>query len=544
MAEASVNLTTCPFCLNGCTSAVTFNGYQYRMEYPVDAAVNKGRLCPRGNSASVVIDHPQRLAYPLLDGKPIDWQRAEATAKDWLGRVKPAEVGIVYSRGRSADEVRRLHGLAQELGTPYLACGHIEPENAFNYRLAGVKDAALDQVEKSKAVLLVGDVFNTSPVAAGRMLDSRYADRKNRLVVVDSLRTRQSGFAHVFIQPEVGAEPYALLALAGLIDRKLGVDVDVWCQKAGVKRQHLEQAAALLGSETPGFVGSAMHTGRVCHPVLHSLASQLVALAAGKPFVGFRETALPFGPMSFAALKKALGDGKVKLLFWTGGLFPYSYANLLPELAKVEFRVATSIFVPDPVIPGLVLPMTAELERASRGACYWGPVERQALAQPLSGSREFSDVLGWFGRAAEAPETRSKPVTVADVVAMAKLATARPAGLVLVAEKKAIGLRGFYDREETVLVSAADAGRLAVQNGRTVRLTTSAGTAEFVAQVSDQARDGVLVIGANVHRNRQLLPLAVDEVTGELTVTPTGVEVGLSEGRVRAAAENPSVWVS
>ncbi|MFO7638721.1 MAG: hypothetical protein R6X14_05430, partial [bacterium] len=236
--------TTCPFCLNGCTSAVVFDGYQYRMEYAADGPVNRGRLCARGNSASVVIDHPKRLAYPLLDGKPVGWDEAASLVRAWRAAVKPEQVALVYSRGRGADEVGRLFGLAGEIGTDKIVCGHVEPENAFSLRLEGVRDATLADLEAAKAMLLVGDVFNTSPVAVGRMLEARYADRKNRLVVIDSIRTRQSGFAHVFIQVRPGTEPFALVALAGLLDEKLGADVDKLAGVAGVARGQLAAAAA------------------------------------------------------------------------------------------------------------------------------------------------------------------------------------------------------------------------------------------------------------------------------------------------------------
>lgn len=540
--------TTCPFCLNGCASGVVFNGVEHKMHYYPDAEVNKGRLCPRGNSANIVIDHRDRLCRPLLDGRDATWAEAEVLVRRWLSEVKPEELGIVYSRGRDAEDVRRLHGLARELETPNLACGHIEPESGFNHRLEGVSDATLADVEAAKAMLLVGDVFGTSPVASWRVVEARYADRKNRLVVVDSIRTRQAGFAHLFIRVRPGTEPFALMALAALIDPKVapGVEVDRYADLAGVKRQQLETAAVMLGPKAPGFVGSAMHTARVYNPALHSLASQLVAKAGAKPFIGFRETELPFGLVRLADLRKAMGEGRIRLLFWTGGLFPFSYEELLPETAKVEHLVSTSIFIPDPPVRGLVLPLTAELERSSKGRSYWGSIERSPLASPLSGTRPFGRVLEWFGQAAEKSEPTLKPTGVADVAAMA----ARAADLgraegdwLLVGEKKAIGLRGFHDPEETVSISRADAARLQVTNRGFLRLKSPTAELEFRAHVTDAVPVGVLAVGVNVHRNRTLFPLAADGLTGEATVTPVAVSVEKTARVPVARSENPSVWV-
>ncbi len=539
--------TTCPFCLNGCTAGVDWNGVEHKMHYFPDAEVNRGRLCPRGNSANIVIDHRERLCRPQFDGRDITWPEAEALVRSWLSQTKPEDLAIVYSRARSVGEVRRMHGLARELGTPNLVCGHIEPENSFNHRLEGVADATLAQVEASRAMLLVGDVFSTSPVASWRILDARYADRKNRLVVIDSIRTRQAGFAHMFVQVKPGTEPLALVALAALIDPKglPGVDADRLASVAGTSRDALGAAAAMLKPEVPGFVGSAMHPGRAFHPTLHSLASQLVARAANKPFIGFRETGLPPGPMRFAELRKAMSEGRIRMLFWTGGLFPYSYSELLPELSKVEHLVATSIFRPDPPVPGLVLPLTAELERASVGSSYWGPVERSALASPLSGTREFGQVLDWFGRAAEADEIPAKPASVSEVVVLAQKAAGffrDNAEWLLVGEKKAIGLRGFHDPEDTVLVNRSDAARLHANDASFVKVKSLSAEVEFRVHVTDAVPAGVLAVGVNVHRNRALFPLAVDELTGDVTVTPVSVSVEKTARVPTAGSENLSVW--
>jgi formylmethanofuran dehydrogenase subunit D len=539
--------TTCPFCLNGCTSGVDFNGYQYRMHYFPEAEVNRGRLCPRGNSASVVVDHPERLSRPVLDGRDVTWAEAEAMVKGWLAATRAEELAIVYSRGRAADEVRRLFGLAEELGTAHLACGHIEPENAFNHRLEGVKDATLADVENSRATLLVGDVFNTSPVASWRMVEARYADRKSRLVVVDSVRTRQSGFAHCFIRVKPGTEPFALVALAALIDPKLGADVDKLAAAAGVTRAQLETAAGMLKPDVPGFVGSAMHTGRVFHPALHSLASQLVALASKKPFTGFRETALPYGLEDIGAVRSAAAEGKVRMLFWTGGLYPYSYAGLMPELDKIEYRVATAIFRPAPPVKGLVLPVTAELERASAGSSYWGKVERQPLATPLSGSRPFSHVLGLLGRGAEKPEPAAKPAAAKAVVESAAKAVgldrAAGDGWLLLGEKKAIGLRGFFDAEDRVLVNPADARQLGVDDQGFVRVSAGAAAVELRVHATDAAPQGAVVVGANVHANRALFAPAVDPAGSGTTVPPQRCRVEKIDRIALMGGENPSVWL-
>ena len=539
--------TTCPFCLNGCGSGVEYNGVEHKMHYFVDAEVNKGRLCPRGNSANIVIDHRERLCLPLLDGRDTTWPEAETLVRGWLSEVKPEELAIVYSRGRDAEDVRRLHGLAAELNTPNLACGHIEPENGFNYRLEGVADATLADIESAKTMLLAGDVFNTSPVASWRMLDARYRDRKNRVVVVDSVRTRQAGFAHVFIQVRPGTEPFALLSLAALIDPAVapGVDVGRFAELAGASRQQLEAAAAILGSDTPGFVGSAMHSGRVRYPALHSLASQLVARAGAKPFTGFRETELPFGPMRFSDLRKAMGEGRIRMLFWTGGLFPFSYSELLPETVGVEHVVSTAIFRPDPTVRGLVLPMTAELERASVGRSYWGSIERSPLASPLDGTRPFSRVLGWFGQAEGRGVLSSTAVAATEVLEMAE----RAAGLahqegewLLVGEKKAIGLRGFHDPEDEVAVCSADAVRIGVTGRNYLRVKSLTAEREFRVRITHAVPAGVLMVGTNVHSNRCLFPLVEDELTGEFTVAPTVVAVDKTERVPVANGENLSVW--
>ena len=521
--------TTCPFCLNGCESIVT-SDYQFRMEYPSDATVNKGRLCPRGNSASIVVDHPKRLAYPLLDGKEVTWDQALQYFREAMAAATPEETAVVYSRGLTEAEVRLAWGFARAVGTPNLVCGYVEPDNCFQYRLVGVKAATIEQVRAARTTLLVGDVFGTSPVAAGPVLEARYADRKNRLIVIDSIRTRQAGQAHVFLQVRPGTEVFALLGIVGSLDKGLGIDVEQCAALSGVSgKQPADAAQMLLGG--PTFVGSAMHLGRVYHPVQHSLVSQLVAVKAGATFTGFGEARVPFGKTGFEEFRRQAESGSLKAVFWFGGMYPYSYPELMPELADhVQFRVATSIFRPESALPGLVLPVPSDLEKESTGQSYWGVVGRHPVAAAFSGARPLARILGDLARVSEEEPAAVPEKTAAEAIKLTQAAATRvdAAEFILLGEKRASGIGGFYDAEDEIRLSAPDAAKLGIGNGQYVQVESATGKAEFEVRVTAAVPKGVMSVGVNAHWNRALFPMAKDAVSGQTVIAPVPVQVAKS----------------
>jgi formylmethanofuran dehydrogenase subunit D len=533
--------TTCPFCLNGCESIVT-SDYQFRMEYPQDAPVNKGRLCPRGNSASIVVDHPKRLAYPLLEGKEVGWDQAMKYCREAMAGARPEETAVVYSRGLTEAEVRLVWGFAHAVGTQNLVCGYVEPDNCFQYRLAGVKAATIEQVRTARTTLLIGDVFSTSPVASGPVLEARYADRKNRLIVIDSIRTRQAGQAHVFLQVRPGTEVFALLGMVGSLDKGLGADVDLCSAVSGVSGKQLADAAQIL-LNGPSFVGGAMHLGRVYYPVQHSLMSQLVAVKAGATFMGFGEARVPFGRAGFEEFRRKAESGSLKTVFWFGGMYPYSYPELMPELAKTALRVCTSIFRPETALPGLVLPVPSELEKESTGQSYWGRVSRHPVAAACSGARPLARVLPELATVTELPAEPAPEASAPEAVEMTlaalfgHLQAPVGVGFCLLGEKRASGIGGFYDAEDEIRLSALDAAKLGVGEGQYVQVESATGKAEFEVRVTAAVPEGVVSIGVNAHRNRALFPLAKDAASGETVIAPAQVHVAKSARASKLAVE-------
>lgn len=529
-----IRRTTCVMCRNGCQLGVVFDGYQYRMEYLIDVAPNNGRTCPRGNSASIVLDHPKRLSYPLLNGKETTWDHAFDLIKKWHQDVKPEEIAVVYSRGAGAAEVGLVRGFAAALRTENLVCGYLEPDNAFRFRLSGVKSATLDDVSASRATLLVGDVFNTSPVAAKRIIEARYADKQSRMVVIDSIKTREAGFAHIFIQPKPGTEFLVLAAIAGLIDAKLKMDIDGIANRTGVPRQQMEEVAKVLKPGVPGLIACAATTGRISEPYWHSICAQILAFKAEKPFVGFGEALVPDGKMGFGKLKEAVGAGRIKLLFWFGGLHPYSYPELFPEINKVEFRVATSIFKPENPLPGLILPVPSEFEKTGKGESVWGEVKFEPLADPVSGTRSLAEIVRQFGTVQEIPGDLFQTVKLEEVTAQLTETVNRQLNASksesgnlfwLLGRKEAIGVGGFFEPEEEILLHPDDAQKLAVTEGDFVKVKSKTAERQFRVKVVSIVAEGTASVGVNVHQNRTLFSVEVDPGSGEVKIPPTKVEI-------------------
>jgi anaerobic selenocysteine-containing dehydrogenase len=274
-----------------------------------------------------------------------------------------------------------------------------------------------------------------------------------------------------------------------------------------------------------------MHLGRVYHPVQHSLMSQLVATKAGATFMGFGEARVPFGKTGFEEFRQQAGSGSLKTVFWFGGMYPYSYPELMPELSKVALRVSTSIFRPEMALPGLVLPVPSELEKESTGHSYWGEVSRHPVAAAYNGARPLARILVELATVTEQPVEPMPEAGAREAVAMALAALSghqqapAGAGFCLLGEKRASGIGGFYDAEDEIRLSARDAAKLGVGNGQHVRVESASGKAEFEVRVTAAVPEGVISIGVNAHRNRALFPLAQDAASGETVIAPAQVQV-------------------
>ncbi|MCX8015608.1 MAG: hypothetical protein N2748_06260, partial [candidate division WOR-3 bacterium] len=221
--ESKLTRTTCPFCLYGCELNInTLNRGNFllrKVEYNPESEINQGRLCARGNLANIILEHPGRLAYPLYNNQNNDWIIALSQIKRQLKERAPEQIAITYDVNNTLEEINAIFNFAQDLKTNWLARTYFESECFLNYTTGEVKFAGLKDIEQANGFLIIGDIFNKSPVIAKLILDVKYADRNHRLFYIDSVKTKLAGFSNKFLWIRPGTEPLLILGLIAALGK-------------------------------------------------------------------------------------------------------------------------------------------------------------------------------------------------------------------------------------------------------------------------------------------------------------------------------------
>jgi NADH-quinone oxidoreductase subunit G len=119
--------SVCPGCATGCNIDVhSSRGRIYRLVPRVNAAVNKHWMCDEGRFTYKRV-HAARLAAPVSDGVPVEWDRALDDATRRLRSVldsAPQKVGVVFNAQSPNEDLYALARLAFDhlrIGKAYLA---------------------------------------------------------------------------------------------------------------------------------------------------------------------------------------------------------------------------------------------------------------------------------------------------------------------------------------------------------------------------------------------------------------------------------------
>jgi predicted molibdopterin-dependent oxidoreductase YjgC len=548
-----VRESLCLMCPLGCRIGLRVEGQAVvGPEFCHGQGLNDGRVCPRGLYATELLNHPQRVATPLVrrDGRLREaaWDVAigelASRLKGILSASGPQCVAIVTDPKRSTEELTAVGRLARSIGTDAVSC-LFEPQDP-PLMLAG-ESADASALEEASCIAVFGDVFTTHPVLSKRIIDAKYAARGNSLFVVAPRRSNTAWFASEHVQNRPGTEAFVLASMLKAV-RALGransksaewvdsVDDGELLAAAGVSRATVARMARSFVDAGKAAVVVAPPMRGIADVELVSRLAALLASAAGpdKHYVS-----LPSGGNSRGALEVAteeswkpasrlaadLEAGKYRALLSVGADISSAYpsSELKKALGGLEL-VATFSMLPGEMedLSAVVLAGASWLESAGSSTFFDGSVERwQSVVPPSWGTLPMGDAISLLQRSlggadeslkAASPGSLSEAAAVSPTFFPERLESVRREVVAASAQEMAVislaasGHSGCGSDTrrmdwaaemfpgDFVELSREDAAAEGICDGDTVVLTSGYGEAEATARITDRLQAGVVAV--------------------------------------------------
>jgi len=521
----AVTRMTCPFCSYGCEFSIVSDDLGIRgVEYPADALPNTGRLCPRGSAAAFYMNHPRRLTLPVKDNLSVGWDKIVRDLKRYLR--KPEQVAVTFDRNLTQEEYFGIMNFCSQNEVGVTASSYLEPEGLLGPLVRNGKPFVWADLDAANTVVIIGDLFQMAPMASKHIIEWRYRDRKNRLVVIDSLGTYTGKFATDFLKAGIGYEPLTVLALGGALDPSVD---------AGVPAARLRELGDHLKTTPAGLIFVTLPFGRQYDPILFIHALKTLGETTGKKVVPFVEFAEYTGTKRFGDVLEMVRTKKIKQIINFGEIFPYAYPQVVRQMKGAEIY-ASAVLKPPGTNSGLsvnsltkmtMLPAALNLEKTGTVFTSLGLRAVKTEIPAASGAQNVNQILARFGTV-DSPDQFTRPVDFSVAVAerigilKRKIQNPKKDRYLLVGEKTAFNFMAFWEAEH-VRINPADARRIAVKPGESVMVRSKNGEAEFAAELSDAIPAGVLAVPAETGRTKFLFEFEIDQ--GFVNFPPTDVEL-------------------
>ncbi len=378
----------------GCGFAIeTVSGEAVALEYLPEDSVGNGALCSKGNYILDLVNHPDRLIEPSLDGKPASWNTALKTIADRISTKKKRSVaGIIMEGDASGEDIAVFQLFAEQIadrGCAAISC--LTGDDRMLRTLASlpfsIPRADPADVEKSDCILAIGDPFDVAPVIAGRCLNAKYARKGTCLGVISTKSNRTSPFATI---PVTGPTRKTLAELLVAVADLKKDDSAPWLSAA---------RNSIPSPDNPRIVDLAGRLVKSASPVIAlETADPRVAQLAGAVCmaVGSGARLLPvysYGnaglfAASFAtdvtveSIWKSIESGRIKTLIVLGGdpVRDYPEKGISELLRKLDFLAIGSPFANETTPRAhVVLPTALWLET---GGTYFNSLLPPAVEPP------------------------------------------------------------------------------------------------------------------------------------------------------------------
>lgn len=516
----TVHRLICPFCSFGCELGITLDDFGINGVEYLKGGVNDGRLCPRGSAAASYANHPKRLTSPIKGNQYTTWGKVQKEIKKIL--ANPKEIAITFDRNLTIEEYNVIINFCHNCGIENIASTYFEPETFFNRFVEWDKPFSIAEIVQAQMIIVLGDLFNQSPMFSKTLINWKLQERKNRLVVIDSMTTHTSVFASDFLRVNPGAEP---LLLFGLSRTELsGINLLEITNIADAVIKNISQTFKEVKN---GLIIPVLPFGHTYDPLL--LVESLAHLSefSGKKVMPFYEFLGFAGKQSFGSVLELVKKKKVKYLINFGELFPFYYPQLKKELKGLTIY-ATSTLKYDGFA---MLPAALNLEKEGTVRTTFGKKNLSGNLKPPSGAKTVAEIISLFEETSQKTENLPEMELKIDIKERfeklsEKIETKKKKTFTLLGEKIAYNFLGFYE-EEMLKINPADAKELGIKPKDIVTLESKHQQVNLPVKLTKDVSPGMVALPAETVETKGIFDFEVDQ--GIINFLPTEVRLWRKE---------------
>ncbi len=198
--------STCPYCGVGCGVIANASKIIGDPSHPA----NQGALCVKGSSLITSLKQPQRLLYPKIAGKTVEWEQATTEIAETIKRVcdesGPSAIGM-YLSGQLLTED---YYVANKLMKGFIGSSHVDTNSrlcmssavAAHIRAFGedVVAANYSDLENTDLIVLIGsNLAWTHPIVYKRVQQAKKQNPDLKIVVIDPRQTVTAEQADLYL---------------------------------------------------------------------------------------------------------------------------------------------------------------------------------------------------------------------------------------------------------------------------------------------------------------------------------------------------------
>lgn len=237
--SANTLKTTCPYCGVGCgIEATIIDADKHQLSIAGDPShpANFGRLCSKGAALADTVSLENRLLYPEVDGRQVDWDAALAHVATKFNQVIAEHGPDAVAFYVSGQLLTEDYYVANKLMKGFIGAANIDTNSRLcmssavvGYKRAFGADAVpcnYEDLELAELIVLVGsNAAWCHPIAFQRIRKAKAKQPALKIVVIDPRQTSSCDIAdlHLAIKPGMDGLLFngllAYLAEAGALDR-------------------------------------------------------------------------------------------------------------------------------------------------------------------------------------------------------------------------------------------------------------------------------------------------------------------------------------